>query len=173
MVGKQRYSAEQVSAAIEQTKGLLYLAAKRLGCSYHTLLNYVQRYPTVQATMEAQRGELVDTAELKLYESILKGEPWGITLCLKTLGRDRGYVERTEVTDVRTGEGLARLLEAHRTRQRARGDDGRTTRNGPRERGGDQGPAPQTTALRGRIPHRPACDPGGHSGAPADVAPAV
>ena len=41
---------------------------------------------------------MVDLAEQKLWESIQHGEPWGITLCLKTLGKDRGYVERQEVS---------------------------------------------------------------------------
>ena len=113
MAGKQRYSTEQVCAALVHTKGLLYLAAKHLGCSYQTVCNYVHRYPTVKATLEAQRGEMVDHAESMLYQSILKGEAWGITLCLKTLGRDRGYVERTETKH--EGEwsiGLADVLEA-------------------------------------------------------------
>jgi hypothetical protein len=115
MAGKQRYSAEQVCAALVQTKGLLYLAAKHLECSYQTVCNYVQRYPTVKATLEAQRGEMVDTAESMLYQSILKGEAWGITLCLKTLGRDRGYVERTETRhDGEWGIGLADILEARK-----------------------------------------------------------
>jgi hypothetical protein len=114
MAGKQRYSAEQVCAAIQHTRGLLHLAARHLGCSYHTVCNYVQRYPGVRTTLEAQRGELVDMAELKLYESILRGEPWGITLCLKTLGRDRGYVPQLDTKDVSDHTGLADLLRVAR-----------------------------------------------------------
>ena len=41
---------------------------------------------------------MIDTAELKLWQSIQNGEAWGITLCLKTLGKDRGYVERQELS---------------------------------------------------------------------------
>ena len=41
---------------------------------------------------------MVDTAELKLWHSIQNGEAWGIAFCLKTIGKDRGYIERQEVT---------------------------------------------------------------------------
>ena len=42
------------------------------------------------------RGELVDYGELALRRAVVDGEPWAVGLVLKTLGRDRGYVERTE-----------------------------------------------------------------------------
>jgi hypothetical protein len=93
---KPRYTAAQVCAALTASKGLVYLAAKRLKCDPDTVNNYCKRYPSVQAARDAQRGEMVDLAEQKLFESIKKGEAWGISLCLKTLGRDRGYVERQE-----------------------------------------------------------------------------
>ena len=32
-----------------------------------------------------------------LDRAVIKGEGWAITLLLKTLGKDRGYVERKEV----------------------------------------------------------------------------
>jgi hypothetical protein len=87
-----------VIAALRETKGMVYLAAKRLGCDPDTVKNYCKRYPTVQAAKDAERGEMVDTAELKLWASIQNGEAWGISLALKTIGKDRGYVERTEQT---------------------------------------------------------------------------
>lgn len=98
MADKPHYTAEQMIAALNDTKGMVYLAAKRLGCSYQTVLTYCARHPTVQAAKDGHRGEMIDTAELKLWQSIQNGEAWGISLALKTLGKDRGYVERTEQT---------------------------------------------------------------------------
>lgn len=98
MSGKQRYTVAQVTAALVASKGLIYLAAKRLKCEPETVYNYCKRFPSVQATRDALRGQMVDLAEQKLWESIQKGEAWGITLCLKTLGKDRGYVERQELS---------------------------------------------------------------------------
>ncbi len=98
MAGKQRYSATEVIAALEATKGGIYLAAQRLGCDPETVKNYCKRYPSVQAACEAKRGQMIDLAEQKLWQSIKKGEAWGVAFCLKTLGKERGYVERTETT---------------------------------------------------------------------------
>jgi hypothetical protein len=98
MPGKQRFTAAQMIAALKATHGMVYLAAKRLKCDPDTVLNYCKRYPSVEAVKQAQRGELVDLAEEKLRASIQNGEAWGIAFCLKTLGKERGYVERQEVS---------------------------------------------------------------------------
>ena len=105
-----RYTAAQVITALEETKGMVYLAAKRLGCDPETIQNYCKRHPSVQAAKEAQRGEMIDTAELKLWQSIQKGEAWGIAFCLKTLGKDRGFVERQEVTGKDGAEQVIRVV---------------------------------------------------------------
>lgn len=108
MANKRRYTPEQVIDALKATKGMRFLAAQRLGCSHDTITNYINRYASVKAAADGQRGEMVDTAELKLWQSIQNGEAWGITLCLKTLGKDRGYVERVEQSGTieHTGEVL-------------------------------------------------------------------
>ena len=121
---QQRYTPKQVAQALIKAKGMVYIAAKRLGCNPDTIQNYCKRYPSVQAAKEAQRGLMVDLAEVKLLQSIQKGEAWGIAFCLKTLGKDRGYVEQQKLalTDP-SGEqpweptlGLAALLDAARAR---------------------------------------------------------
>ena len=120
MPGKPRYTAAQMIDALTATKGMVYLAAKQLGCDSDTVLNYCKRYPAVEAVKQAQRGEMIDIAELKLWQSIQNGEAWGITLCLKTIGKHRGYVERQEVTGEdgaplwEPTSGLAALLEVAR-----------------------------------------------------------
>jgi len=95
---------------------MVFLAAKRLGCDADTINRYCQRYPTVMAAKQAERGEMVDTAELKLWQSIQNGEAWGITLALKTIGKDRGYVERTEQTG-KDGAPLNEVVKVVMTKQ--------------------------------------------------------
>lgn len=130
MPDRQHYSAKQVIDALEASRGMVYLAARRLGCSPQTVLNYCKRYPSVEAAKQTQRGELIDTAECKLWESVERGEAWGISLVLKTLGKERGYVERTEHTGNREEPvnirvqyeepgGLSALLQEVREAKRA------------------------------------------------------
>lgn len=96
MARKARYTAQQVIEALQQTKGMVYLAAKRLECSHTTIYNYIGKYVSVKHEFEFQRGEMLDAAELKLREAILEGKPWALQFALRTIGRDRGYVERRE-----------------------------------------------------------------------------
>ena len=96
MTTKQRYTQAQVIAALRETKGMVYLAAKKLGCEAQTVYNYRDRYPAVRAEMEQQDGEVDDAAEMVLYKAIMAGEPWAVQFRLRTKGKGRGYVERVQ-----------------------------------------------------------------------------
>jgi hypothetical protein len=96
-----RYTAQQVADALTECKGLMFMAARHLGCSHQTLLNYCKRYEVVAQARATARGEMLDLAESKLWSAIQAGESWAIMFALKTQGKERGYVERQEVT----GEG--------------------------------------------------------------------
>jgi hypothetical protein len=93
------YTNEQFIDALTQCKGLVYLAAKRLGADPGTLYRRAKKSPVVAEAIKHQRGEMIDTAELSLYNAVLRGEPWAVCLILKTLGKDRGYVEAIEGGD--------------------------------------------------------------------------
>lgn len=93
-----RYSDKQLEAALRESRGMLYVAARRLGCDPATVRTRVEKSERLRAVVEAERGLLGDTAELKLIEAIRNGEPWAIQFYLKTQHRDRGYVDRQEVS---------------------------------------------------------------------------
>ena len=93
---RQKFTQAQVIAALRETKGMVYLAAKRLGCEAQTIYNYRDRYPAVRAEMEQQDGEVDDAAEMVLYKAIMAGEPWAVQFRLRTKGKGRGYVERVQ-----------------------------------------------------------------------------
>lgn len=96
MAGKQRYSDEIIIKALKATKGMVFLAAKKVGCDPDTIHIRARKSDAVRKCIEAQRGEFVDIGEQKLRAGVMKGEQWAVSLLLKTLGRDRGYVEKTE-----------------------------------------------------------------------------
>lgn len=93
----RKYSAAQVIEAIDETKGLLVYTAKKLGCDRATVYRYIQQYPTVAAAVKEARESVTDMAELALYKAIQEGEGWAVCFYLKTQGKQRGYVERTEI----------------------------------------------------------------------------
>jgi hypothetical protein len=97
MAGKEQYTVEQIVKAIREghtPQGASYI----LGCHSDTVRNYARRYPTVKAALTSERRDLFDLAENSLRRAVLNGESWAVSMVIKTLGKDDGYTERSEVT---------------------------------------------------------------------------
>ena len=108
-MAKQRFTPKQVADTLTETRGMVFLAAKKLGCSDDTIYNYAKRYKAVGDALRQQRGQFVDMAELKLWNTVNEGESWAVQFALRTLGKERGYVERQEVTGKDGGELVIRV----------------------------------------------------------------
>lgn len=96
MTGKPRFTASDIIKALDQHYGMVYLAAKALKCSHQTIYNYAKKHPTVQEAIDRNRGHVIDSAEVALFDAILNREHWAVTFALKTIGKNRGYTEKTE-----------------------------------------------------------------------------
>lgn len=92
------HTLEEVIEAIQESHGLLALAARRLGVSRNTVYRYVKEYATVRQAIDEAREANLDFAESKLMQAVNNGSIPAIMFLLKTVGRNRGYVERQEVT---------------------------------------------------------------------------
>jgi hypothetical protein len=92
-----RYTAQQVIAALQATHGMVYLAAQQLRCDPDTVMNYCKRHPSVEQAKQDARGAILDECELRLLKAIRKDQPWAIAFALRTIGKQRGYVERQEL----------------------------------------------------------------------------
>ena len=111
MAGTQKYSAERVATALEESKGMVSVAAKKLGCHPDTVRNYARRYQSVSKALEEAREGMLDAAELALYGAVVRGEAWAVCFYLKTQAKDRGYVEKQQV-EVLLQQELEAALEA-------------------------------------------------------------
>ncbi|MCG3777311.1 MAG: hypothetical protein JW395_4189 [Nitrospira sp.] len=112
---KERYTAEQVTAALHQSRGMVTAAARVLGCNRQVVYNYRSRYPQIDEVLTEARELQLDRTELALFRAIDKGESWAITLYLKTQGRERGYTAKQDAgRDAATLEQL--VLQAHARR---------------------------------------------------------
>jgi hypothetical protein len=92
-----RYTEDRMAEVLIETKGMPYLAARRLGCSHNTMQKRIAASTRLQAIVEDQTGQMLDTAELKLYQSVTNGELGAIKYLLSTKGKHRGYVESQEL----------------------------------------------------------------------------
>lgn len=95
-----QFTNDDIIKALEETRGTIYLAAERLGCSHKTIERRAKAVVAVRNVIERYRGRRVDVAELALDHALTIGEPWAIQFTLRTQGKNRGYVERTELTGV-------------------------------------------------------------------------
>lgn len=87
---------QNVLETLAKTKGLVSPAARILGVSRGTLYNYIQADPEIKQAVYDSRETLIDMAEAKLAELVANGETTAIIFTLKTIGKHRGYIEKTE-----------------------------------------------------------------------------
>ncbi|MBA3312619.1 MAG: hypothetical protein M3552_03205 [Planctomycetota bacterium] len=111
------YSPEKIIESLRESRGMVYAAARRLGCSYNTIRRYVERYPEVAEVLEEERGRTGDQAESKLVEAIGRGDAWAVKYYLSTQCKDRGYVERIEQHVSGSLDGLSEEQLAERERR--------------------------------------------------------
>ena len=96
----ETYTATQAIEAIKGSKGVISVIQSRLGCARQTVYNLMERYPTVKQARDDEKEALKDYAESKLFQQISKDNMTAIIFYLKTQARDRGYIERQEVTGI-------------------------------------------------------------------------
>ena len=99
-VGRKNIPRDELIEAIKKTRGLLYLASNVLGVNHVTLSKLIESDEELSQIWREEKGKTLDRAEAKLMQAVDKGEQWAITMILRTLGRERGYVERQEVASM-------------------------------------------------------------------------
>lgn len=96
-VPRKRLSVALLSRAIPEHRGNFSSIARACGVTRVAVWDYVQRHPELQPLLKDAREARLDNGEHSLDRAVDAGEAWAVTLLLKTQGRDRGYVEKTEV----------------------------------------------------------------------------
>ena len=82
--------------ALRKTNGNLTLTGQLLGCTREAVRLRVNRFPEIKQVLDESRESVIDVAEGALQRAVLNGEGWAIAFTLKTIGKRRGYVEKTE-----------------------------------------------------------------------------
>lgn len=93
---EKRWSDDEIIAGLKANDGRVYLAARAIGCHPDTIYERSKTTRAIRDVLDQSRGELVDLGETALKRAVVAGEGWAVCFALKTLGKDRGYVERVE-----------------------------------------------------------------------------
>jgi len=87
--------------AFRRNAGNISDACKTIGIGRTTYYLWMKNDKDFKAEVEAVEESLIDYAESMLMKQIREGNMTGIIFFLKTKGKERGYVERTEqIVDV-------------------------------------------------------------------------
>ena len=88
-----RYGDAQILKAVIAARGRTNMAALKLGCTTKTIWDAKNRNPEIAQAIKDQREIFIDQAEDALQDAVKDREPWAVCFTLKTIGRERGYVE--------------------------------------------------------------------------------
>jgi hypothetical protein len=91
--------------ALKKTLGIVTTAASQVGISRNTHYTWMQEDPDYKAEVDGIADMAIDFAESSLQRQIQDGNTTATIFFLKTKGKDRGYVERQEVTGI-NGSGI-------------------------------------------------------------------
>lgn len=119
MARTKKFKPKDIANALKANMGMVYITARKLGCHHQTIYNYIDEFEECRQAYEEQSGTMVDTAELKFFEAIQKGEAWAINKMLSTKGRTRGYGEQLDLKTTVTLEQAAQLSDAELLRRLA------------------------------------------------------
>lgn len=97
VVKLNRYvTKEALERAIEESYGNITLIAKRLKVHRSTVYDNIKKYE-LQDLIDSERERMVDFAESQLINNVKAGKEISIIFLLKTLGKNRGYIEKFEM----------------------------------------------------------------------------
>jgi hypothetical protein len=92
----KRLTEPVVAQALEKFAGNIAACARALKVTRSSVYGYIQSRPALVELLQDVREARLDNAESALERAIIAGEAWAVCFTLKTLGKERGYVERTE-----------------------------------------------------------------------------
>ena len=92
----KEFTDDEIMEMVKRTDGDLQVTAKLLGCDVLYIHYRMGKNPDIRRVWGVCRRSLVDLAETKLRGAVKKGNLAAVFFTLKTLGKKRGYVERTE-----------------------------------------------------------------------------
>jgi hypothetical protein len=90
-------SNKKIIEVLQKTGGLLKPAAQKLNVDRRTVYVWIENSPELKQAMNDIRESMVDMSEGKLFKLINDENPSAIFFHLKTQGKSRGYVEKSEM----------------------------------------------------------------------------
>ncbi len=101
MPGKKKITKEKIIEAIRDSLGLKSVIATNLGVSIDRVVRYLERYSSAAKAYEDECSRIKDMVEAEIILKCQEGDPRMLIFYAKTRMKDRGFVERSEINEVR------------------------------------------------------------------------
>jgi len=109
---KATWTDEEIAEALIKNDGLQYLAAESIGMCKSTISLRINQSDYLKEVRANCRQTRIDKAEKVLFKKTDEESLGGAIYILKTIGKDRGYVENNNTTfDPQVLEQFARLMK--------------------------------------------------------------
>ena len=101
----KNFQKSELKKAILGSGGYMTNVAKVLGCDWHTANSYVKKF-NLEEDLIAEDERLTDVTEMKLMENIRNNDTTAIIFRLKTKGKKRGYIEKSQIDHTTNGDSI-------------------------------------------------------------------
>lgn len=121
VASEAKFTREELAEALRATNGNKAAAARALTQSKKTSITrrkvceVIDSTPELLALMDELNDTIVDHAEQNIRNDVMKGDAKASRFILETVGRDRGYVKKTEVED-KTPANIAEAIRQGKER---------------------------------------------------------
>ncbi len=88
---------KRMLAALLKNKGLIFLSCKRIGINHNTHYDWMKKDEEYNKAVVFILELQVDQIESKFLDNINEGNVQAQIFYLRTKGRNRGYIEKTEI----------------------------------------------------------------------------
>lgn len=97
MTNKSLQYKKELIAAMESCHGIVSDACKTVKVSRVTYYDYYKKDPEFKKAIDEIENTVLDFVEGKLFKLIDKGDVASTLFYLKTKGKGRGYIEKSEI----------------------------------------------------------------------------
>lgn len=105
----KKTTVADIEPLVTEYNGNVAAIARKLGVSRATIHKRIQESAALRSAIDDARETMVDNVESALYREVLNGNVTAMIFWLKTQGKRRGWVERTEITGADAGPVIINL----------------------------------------------------------------
>jgi hypothetical protein len=102
---KRVLTIDGVAEALRRLNGNQAAVGRAFGVTRSSVNEFIKNHPELKSVEQECKQSFIDNVESAIYSQALKGNVTAQIFILKTIGKDRGYVERNEYTG-KDGEPL-------------------------------------------------------------------